>query len=317
MHVPSDGVRHPGKRPKVAFVATGGAAKGLAHLGVLRAAEELGLRFDMFVGSSSGALVSAFYGQGVALDRLVDSFRSPWKRRFAGPHLVGRTFAGAPRLADFANPGYLASGLFSIDPLERYLRERLPQNDFRKIDRSIYVVGIDLDSTDRVVFGRGYVEDVPVSQAVAASCCVPLLFRPYPINGRYYVDGETKKTFSADIAIEQAADVLVISNVYTPQIRKPGRKSIAFEGMRSVWNQTLNLVLHEKSLRGLDLYKKLYPEVQIVLIEPNIGHLGFLNRFRAREFVERGYREALKQLSAAQARGTFSEVRRLRAVGAP
>lgn len=288
----------------------------MAHLGVLRAAEELGIHFDMFVGSSAGALVSAFYGQGIALDRMVDSFRPFWRRRFPGPHLVGRTFAGLPALRDFRNPGYVISGLFSIDPLERYLYHRLPQNDFRRVERPTFIIATDLDSTERVVFGRGYVEDVPISEAVSASCCVPLLFRPYPIRGRYYIDGETKKTFSADIAIEQSADVIVISNVYTPQIRQPGDPSIAHEGARAVLSQALNLVLHEKSLRGLDLYKRLYPDVEIIVVEPAVGHLGFLNRFRARDFLERGYREALKQLAAAKARGTFQGARHLRAVNA-
>ncbi len=303
-----------GRKPKVAFVATGGAAKGLAHLGVLRAAEELGLHFDLYVGSSAGALVSAFYGQGVALDRMVDSFRPPWRRRFAGPHLVGRRFVGPPSIGDLARPGYVLSGLFSIDPLETYLREKLPQNDFRRVEKPVYVIATDLDSTERVVFGRGYVEDVPMSQAVSASCCVPLLFRPYAIRGRYYIDGETKKTFSADIAIEQAADVIVISNVYTPEVLQPGQRSIAHRGARAVFNQVLNLVLHEKSLRGLDLYKRLHPNVEIVLIESEIGHLGFLNRFRARSFIERGYRQALKQIGEAKARGVFAERQHLRVV---
>lgn len=305
-----------GRRPRVAFVSTGGAAKGLAHLGVLRAAEELGIHFDMFVGSSAGAVVSSFYGQGVALDRLVDSFRPPWRRRFSGPHLLGRTFLGAPRLSDLWRPGYLASGLFSIVPFERYLREKLPQNDFRQIEKPIYVIATDLDSTERVVFGRGYVDDVPISQAVAASCCVPVLFRPYAIRDRYYIDGETKKTFSADIAIEQAADIIVISTVYTPLVRPASERSIAHYGMRAVVSQSINLALHEKSIRGLDLYKRLYPNVEIILIEPPIAHLGFLNSLRARDFLERGYREAFKQLAAAKSRGLFEVQKHLRAVPA-
>src|SRR5690606_36329913 len=74
-------------RPKVAFVGAGGAARGIAHLGVLKACEELGIRFSMFVGASAGAIVAATYGQNIPLDVLIDSYRLPWRRRHDGPRL--------------------------------------------------------------------------------------------------------------------------------------------------------------------------------------------------------------------------------------
>src|SRR5581483_2137940 len=112
-------------RLKVAFVGSGGAARGLAHLGVLKACEELGVEPEIFVGASAGALVGATYGQDMPLDVLLDGYRLPWRRRHVGPRLYLRTFLGAPRFKDLIDPGYLASGLFSIDRLERYLAKNL------------------------------------------------------------------------------------------------------------------------------------------------------------------------------------------------
>ena len=77
-----------GRRPRVAFVGSGGAAKGIAHLGVLRACEELGIVPDVLVGASAGAIVAATYGQGISLDVLLDSYRLPWKRRHPGRKLT-------------------------------------------------------------------------------------------------------------------------------------------------------------------------------------------------------------------------------------
>ena len=60
----------------------------------------------------------------------------------------------------------------------------------------------DVDGRGRRVFGVGYDEHTPISQAVAASCCVPVLFRPYRIGDRFYVDGELVRTLSIDLAVE-------------------------------------------------------------------------------------------------------------------
>ena len=108
-------------RLKIAFVGSGGAARGLAHLGILKACEELGIAPEIFVGTNAGALVSATYGQDVPLDVLLDGFRLPWRRRHAGPRLHMSAFLGLPGLRDLLDPGYLLSGMFSIDKLERYL----------------------------------------------------------------------------------------------------------------------------------------------------------------------------------------------------
>ena len=293
------------RKPKIAFVASGGAAKGAAHLGVLRAAEELGIDFDMFVGSSIGAVMAASVGQGLSVDTMVDSLRMPWQRRTKGPGLGYRTFFQVGPPAHWEGWRYLLSGVFGLERLEAYLRDSLPRNDFRRIEKEIYIVATDLDSTQRVIFGKGYEEHVPVSQAVAASCCIPVMFRPYKINGRYYIDGEIKRTMSADIAIERGADVLVVSNVYTPRQTPRGERSIAHRGPMEIGRQAMNILLHEKSLRGLDLYDRIYPNARIIFLEADIGHLGFFDMRDTKKIIRASYQEALKKLAGAKALGVF------------
>lgn len=293
------------RKPKVAFVGTGGAARGIAHLGVLKACEELGVFPEIFVGASAGALVGATYGQGVPLDVLLDGYRLPWKRRHAGPRFHMNTFFGLPRLRELFDPGYLTSGLFSIDGLERYLRRHLPINDFRRVENRIIVTAVDIDGAERVLFGKGFDAETPISEAVAASCCVPGLFRPYRINGRYHLDGEVARTLSADVALEAGADVVIISNIYRPVGGGQIGRSMARRGPLQVINQSLNILLSEKERRGVDLYSHVSPNAHFIDIAPDIGRFGYLNRFAARSLVMRGYRAALQALAVAKEQGVF------------
>ena len=77
-------------RPRVAFVGSGGAAKGVAHIGVLRAMQELGIEADICVGASSGAIASAFYMQGFTPAQMIDWFRPFWQRGLEAPPLKAR-----------------------------------------------------------------------------------------------------------------------------------------------------------------------------------------------------------------------------------
>lgn len=301
--------------PRVAFVGSGGATKGIAHLGVLKAMEELGLAPDVFVGASTGAIAGAFFAEGFTADQMVDWLRPFWQRHDKEGALKGRYFLGAPTAEQLRSPGWLTSGVFSIDRFERFLRERLPVNDFRKLSRPLLVTATDVDGRGRVVFGKGYLDEVPISQAVAASSCVPVLFRPYRIGDRYYMDGELVRTLSIDLAVEAGADVVVISNVYRPHVTRPGEKSLVHGSMGAMMRQTANVILSEKEKRGIDLIHRLYPHLTILNVSADLGRYSFLDRGNARHLLQRGYREALKVLAAAKQRGVFDVRSNVRAIG--
>jgi len=304
------------RRPRIAFVGSGGATKGVAHLGVLRAIEELGLDVDVFVGASAGAIASSFFAQGATADEMVDWFRPFWSKRHDGPNSMRtRWFLGGPNEEQAKSYGYLTSGLFSIDRFERFLRSALPTNDFRSLDKNLIITATDIDGRGRVVFGRGYRDDVPISEAVAASSCVPLLYRPYRIGDRYFCDGELVRTLSLDLAVEAGADVVIVSNVYRPHVTRPGEGSLVHEGMSGIVRQTLNIVLSEKEKRGIDLLNRLYPHVTVLNVSADLGRYSFTSTTNVRKLLTRGYREALRVLAAAKRRGVFDVASNVHTVG--
>jgi len=302
-------------RPRVAFIGSGGATKGIAHVGVWKAIEELGIPVDIFVGASAGAIMSAYFAQGFTSDQLVDWFRPAWKRLNRDENMKARHFMGPPNLAQLRHPGYLASGVLSIDRFERFLARTLPVNDFRRLDRTVLVTAADVDGRGRVVFGKGHREDIPISRAVAASSCVPLVFRPVEIGGRYYVDGEVVRTLSIDLAVEAGADVVIVSNVYRPHITAPGRESLARQGAVAVGRQMLNVVLSEKEKRGIDLIHQLHPHVTVLNVSADLGRFSFTSLANTRRLLARGYREALRVLAAAKRRRIFDYASNVRTVG--
>ncbi|MGB5703648.1 MAG: patatin-like phospholipase family protein [Polyangiales bacterium] len=302
-------------RPRVAFVGSGGAAKGVAHVGVLRAMQELGIEADICVGASAGAIAGAFYSQGFTPNQMIDWFRPFWQRGLEDPPLKARYFLGLPNEEQRKSWGYLTSGLWSIDRFERFVAQQLPTDDFRDLDRHLLVTAADVDGRGRVVFGRGYREDVPISKAVAASSCVPLLFRPHRIGDRYYMDGEVVRTLSIDLAVEAGADVVIISNVYRPHVGRVGSQSLVHQGGLAVARQALNTILNEKEKRGIDLIHKMYPQIQVLVVSPDLGRLPFTSRMHARAMLRRGYRDALRTLAKAKRRGVFEVAPNVRTIG--
>ncbi|KKL14780.1 hypothetical protein LCGC14_2512220, partial [marine sediment metagenome] len=177
---------------KVAFIATGGGGKAITHAGVLKACNEMNINIDFIIGASAGAIAGVLYSQYKSLDMLIDNFRPPNERKYTFKQFSWRT------MFNFKNffKSSIVNGLFDLGHAEEFFRNTLPTDDFSKLDLPVYIATTNLEKNDGELFGLGMNEDVPISKALVASCCMPGLFRPVKIGDYYYVDGEIKRPLS-------------------------------------------------------------------------------------------------------------------------
>jgi NTE family protein len=242
---------------RIALVLGGGGITGAAYqVGVLNAMNALSKcsnvnDFDLYVGTSAGAVVAACLANGITPEELILANLGHESATFAGigadevmrPDRRGivrslarwpvgvlgalRRYMGHPfttRLID--GLGALAEGLppalYTTDGTERYLRELLSEparsNTFGHTKRKLLVPATDIDSAERVVFGEDGAPDVPISEAAAASTAIPLLYSPRRIGDRVYFDGGLKSTTNLELAIAHGATLVVCINPLVPYV---------------------------------------------------------------------------------------------------
>ena len=272
---------------KVAFIASGGGGRGVAHGGVLRACHELGFQPDMIIGASAGALTAAFYAQTGNVDSLSDLFRRGSAKKY------GKSFD----LINMVSPKNflstrLKTGLLDMAGPERYLSELLDINSFDDLPIPTYISVTNLNTGCGEVFGPGHNSHVPISKAIVASSCVPVLFRPVEIDGQYYIDGEIKRPTATILALELGADIVIVSDVY-----KPFTVNIEKSSMWNIVGQVGNMLLEDKSMRGIRIAEVRYPDKDIVLVAPEVGHLSVFSTQPWRRLERLGYEAALDALN--------------------
>jgi predicted acylesterase/phospholipase RssA len=241
-------------RSKSALVLAGGGLTGAVYeIGALRAIDDLLVDqtvndFDIYVGTSAGALVSTFLSQGISPHEIMDALAGehvnapPIEPRdlfsinrrdlFRWSLRVPRTLLGAAsHYIRHANDMTLfdivwllleavPSGVYDNHALEKYVEKVLisqhKNTHFEDLDRELYIIATDLDSGHRTVFSKEQHAHVPISRAVAASAAVPMLYKPVRIDGHDYVDGAARGNASLDIAIEHGAKLVVCINPMVP-----------------------------------------------------------------------------------------------------
>ncbi|HEV3232906.1 MAG TPA: patatin-like phospholipase family protein [Candidatus Dormibacteraeota bacterium] len=241
-------------RAKTALVLASGGIAGVSYeVGALRALDHVLLNrtvndFDIFVGTSAGAVVSACLASGMPPIMLagliagtVPGFQTMGRSQLYRPNLAeaAQRLSQAPRLVRDAALEYwrfrdrvplseaiysltplIPSGIFTNDGIEGYLRQTFAKaglsDDFRDVPKELHVVAADIDNDERVAFSRFSHPEVPISKAVSASTAIPVLFRPVEIGGHFYVDGGIKGQAAVDIAISRGAKLIVVINGLVP-----------------------------------------------------------------------------------------------------
>ena len=252
-------------RPVVAFVLGGGGARGFAHTGALKVLDEAGIRADFVVGTSAGSFAGALYAGGIRGDKLIEAALAVQSEEivtFVFPH---RGFIDGEKLRDYVNRSL---GGRTIEQLE------LP----------FVAVATELRSGALVAFNRG-----ETGMAVLASCSVPAVFQPAPIEGKEYVDGGLVSPLPVRVARALGADLVIAVDVS----RQPGE--------RKDFDHTVDIVSHSFVVMEHALAQS-EAELADVVVRPDLG------KVRATDLAARGPAIAAGEEAA---RAALPEIRRL------
>ncbi len=175
--------------PRIALVLGGGAARGFAHVGVIKVLEAQGLAPDIVVGTSAGSVVGALYASGLS-----------------GYELQRRAMElDEKSVSDWALPN---RGFLKGESLQTYINEAVRGKTIEQMPRALGVVATDLRSGQQTVFRRGN-----TGMAVRASSSVPGVFQPVTISGREYVDGGLTSPVPVQAARDMGADIVVAVDI--------------------------------------------------------------------------------------------------------
>ena len=299
LHQPEPGKQAAAARPKVALVLSGGGARGMAHIGVLRALEELRVPVDIVVGTSFGAIIGGAYAGGAdvaELERIV--LATDWgsvlqdrpardtlsvRRREDDALVSSRLELGITR-DGLAPPG----GAFTSSEVERLLRRLTPTVSLREVHQLPLVyraVATDMLNGEMVI-----PVEVPLFTAMRASMAVPGAFTPITVDGRPLGDGGLVRNLPVDLARQLGAEVVIAVNVGTP-LGGPEVLTSAF-GMAQ---QMIGILTEQNVQRSL---RELTP--RDVLVTPDLGNTDFLAFDRTGANIQAGAAAARAQSQRLQ-----------------
>ena len=261
----------------LALVLSGGAARGLAHVGVLKVLELEGIRPDLIVGSSAGSIVGALYASGrsaAEVDQALAEMSPSLLRDLVLPGLGW-------------SPGGL--GVVKGERLRIFIRDRLRARDIEDFPIRFAAVATDLQSGEAIAFNQG-----DASLAVLASSAVPGVLVPPEIRGRYYGDGQIASPLPVGLARALGATrVIAVDVVYPPE-------NAVLNGVPSVLFQAFTI--------GINRLRDFEAREADVVLRPRLPVTDGQFGLEAREVVvragEEAAREALPAIRALLAKGS-------------
>jgi predicted acylesterase/phospholipase RssA len=258
-------------RPRICVVLSGGGARGMAHIGVLKILDELKVPIDCIAGTSMGAIVGGLYASGMTVEQIESTMLSlDWQEAFHdAPPRRDLTFRRKQDDRNFLvtwplglkhGKILLPKGFIQGQKLQETLRQlTLPfskSTDFDLLPTPFRAVATDLETGNAVVMGEG-----DLSIAMRASVSAPGVFAPVDLNGRLLVDGGLAENLPIDVARAMHADILIVSDVSFPL-----QPRAALDSALSISNQMLAILVRKDSDR-----QRASLGSRDVLIVPDLG----------------------------------------------
>jgi NTE family protein len=244
--------------PKIALVLGGGAARGFAHVGVIRVLEQEKIPINMIVGTSVGSLIGALYASDP------NSFNLEW-------------LSFSIEKDDIFDYSVIYSKMGPVqgERLEKFIQTKVKAKTMEQMKIPFYAVATDLNAGNTWVFEKG-----SVAKAVRASCSIPGIFQPLEMNGRMYVDGGVTDVLPVDVARAKGADIIIAVSIQK-NIKNPQANSLIDVILQSIDIMGRELCTYKS--RGYD-----------VLIEPNVGDVGMTDFSQKKRLMDAGI-QATKQ----------------------
>jgi NTE family protein len=257
-----------GERPKVGVALGGGFARGVAHIGVLRALEENEIPIDFIAGTSVGALIAAAYASGTSLDDMAHQ-------------------ASLTRFRDFGRWTLSRMGMASNERLQDFLSRMATAKFFHEMRIPLAIVATDLINGESVHFKTG-----EIGPALRASCAYPGLFLPVEYRGHFLVDGFLTEQVPAPAVRELGAEVVISVHLEPGLLDSKPRNTI------EVISRSFSIIQ--------EVSRQSWRAATDVLLEPNVHHVLWDEFAKSPQLIAAGEEcahAALPQIKALLNRG--------------
>ncbi len=257
----------------VGLALSGGAAQGLAHLGVLEALLEAGIPVDMIAGTSGGALYGSLLASGLSIEE-------------AQRIVIGQTRRNLIDKVDLALP---RRGMIHGARIERMVRDAIGDVTFAELAKPFRAVATDLENGDEVVLSRG-----PVYRAVRASISIPGIFEPVRVEGRLLVDGAVVTPLPVRPVRAMGADCVIAVQVPAPGRVSDERKRAAGHRLDEKHN-LISTIFRSYAFAGDVLADQAALEAD-VCIRPDVALFGWRDYRSASAIIDAGRRAGRAQI---------------------
>ena len=315
------------KTPRVGVAMSGGGMEGfLYQLGVTYALERCisGRTIrdaDVYSGVSSGSIASCLLAGNVPTievikamhgkSDVIEPFTSSTVFDLAGTGIISRllresfTWSGIdPTRWINQTLKAIPTGFFKGEALRKYIRHCIEvsgtEDKFSSIKPELYVGSTDMDTFEHVVFGREPWDNVPISEAIYASCALPLVFEPAQLNGRWFIDGQITKTCNLELVVERDCKLIFIIDPVKPLgTLVPG--SVDKKGGYYALIQTIKALVYTRFHSVLSHLTERYPDTDFIVFQPDeeVAQMmaGSPMRYRIRtQVIHMAYKQTIRQL---------------------
>jgi len=264
----------PNPNPQIVAVFGGGGAKAAAHIGAFRALEEANLVPGHIVGTSMGAVFSALFASGLSAREALERVE-----------MIGEK--DIVRAEPFAFlKGLWARALLQPEPLRRSLERMLGTRRFQDLKIPLTVTATALDTGELTLFGAGG-RNVPLIEALYATCALPLFLPPAIIDGRRYADGGLRAVVPLEPASLIPARLVVAVDVGPGFDEAPGASGLP--PIVEMHNEAIGILMAGQTAQALALWRGNPARPPLIYVRPRVEKGATFRVDQVRRFVEDGY----------------------------